>query len=154
MDCMSLLGLADPTEGSLVDLAARYRAAREWARDFSEIADAIELELAPRMEDDTVAVDGVGTLVRTLEKRTAWKDRHASAEFRRYVADMVVREIALDVASGELEPVKRNVATATVDLMLDVLPAFSSVKARGRQLGIDTEDFRSTSEFYRVGIEL
>lgn len=153
MDCTSLLGMIDPTEGSLDELARRYRAAREWARDFHDIADMIELELAARMESDALAVDGVGMLIRTLEKRSTWRDRHASSDFRRYVADTVVREIALDVATGELEATKRNVATATVDLMLDVLPAFSSVKSRGRKLGIDPDDFRTTSEVYRVAVD-
>lgn len=154
MDCTTVLGMLDPTDGTLPELAQRYRAAREWARDFTDIADMIELELAARMEHDAEAIDGVGMLVRSLEKRTAWRDKTSSADFRDHVADMVVKEISLDVATGELEPVKRNVAAATVALMLDVVPAFSSVKARGRQLGIEMDDFRTTSEVYKVNIEL
>ena len=153
MDCQTLLDLGDPTDGSLDELAERYLAARALANEFTAIGDAIELELAARMETDEVPVRGVGVLVRGAEKRSAWRDKHASAEFRYQTGLAVVREIALDIATGELEPVKRNVAQATVDLMLDVIPAFSSVKARGRALGIHPDEYRTVSEVYRVTVD-
>lgn len=152
-DCQSLLDLRDPTEGTLDELATRYRAARELARAFTDIGDAIELDLVARMESDEVRVPRVGMLVRQPYRSSSWRDGHASAEFRREVGQTVVKAIALDLATGELEPVKRNVAEATVALMLDVIPAFSSVKARGRALGLHPEDYRTTSEVLRVNID-
>lgn len=153
MDCQTLLDLVDPTDGSTDELAERYLAARALANELTAIGDAIELELAARMETDEVAVAGVGVLVRRPEKRSAWRDKHASAEFRYQTGLAIVREIALDIATGELEPVKRNVAQATIDLAFEVIPAFSSVKARGRALGIHPDEYRTSSEVYKVTID-
>lgn len=153
MDCQTLLDLGDPSDGTTDELAERYLAARALANEFTAIGDAIELELAARMETDELRVPGVGVLVRSPEKRSAWRDKHASAEFRYQVGLAVVREIALDIATGELEPVKRNVAQATVDLLFDVVPAFSSVKRRGHSLGIHPDDYRTSTEIYKVTID-
>jgi hypothetical protein len=153
MDCQSLLDLGDPTEGTLDELARRLAMARILASLLTDIGDAIELDLAARMEDDEVRVPHVGVLVRSREKRSSWRDSYASAEFRREVGQAVIKEIALDIVTGELEPVKRNVAEATVALMFDVIPAFSSVKARGKALGVHPSDYRIESEVTRVTID-
>jgi hypothetical protein len=153
MDCDELLTVRDPSEGDLREVATRYRDARYWANELNRIADDLEMELSARMEADEVPVSGVGLLVRRTERRSTWKDEHASADFRRHVGQAVIHKIALDVATGELDPVKRNVATVTVDLMFDVVPAFSSVKAPGRKLGIEVEEYRVISEVYRVSLE-
>lgn len=153
MDCDELLTARDPTEGDLAELASRYRDARHWANQLTGIADDLEAELAARMETSEVHIRGVGLLVRRAERRSTWRDEHASADFRRDVGQAVVHKVAVDIATGELDPVKRNISQFTVETMFEVIPAFSSVKAPGRKLGIDVEEYRVVSEVQKVILE-
>lgn len=153
MDCSSLLALDDATIGDLDELARRYQAARAYCAALADIADGIEIELAARMETDEVTIPGIGVLVRKAEKRSAWRDEYASRDFRSAVAKAVVNKVALDIATGELDPVKRNISQVTVDTLYDVIPAFSTIKSPGRRLGIHPEEFRTQSTVYRVAVD-
>jgi hypothetical protein len=102
------------------------------------------------METDRVTVPHVGWLRRVPTKRSEWRDERSAEDFRHAIAETVVREIALDLATGEVDPVKRNIARATINEMYDIIPSFSDVKARGRRLGIDVSDFRSYSTVMKV----
>jgi hypothetical protein len=144
----------DCIDGDTPELARRYRLALEAGAALRQLVDDLSDELAARMEADQVRVPGVGMLERKRERRSTWLHEHSSVEFRKAVGDTAVNRIALDVGTGELDPVRRNIGRAVVDLLWEYVPSFSSVKAAGKRDGIDVDQFRTTSYVERVELSL
>ena len=144
----------DCIDGDTPELARRYRLALEAGAALRQLVDDLSDELAARMEADQVRVPGVGMLERKRERRSTWPHEHSSVEFRKAVGDTAVNRIALDVGTGELDPVRRNIGRAVVDLLWEYVPSFSSVKAAGKRDGIDVDQFRTTSYVERVELSL
>jgi len=149
-----LAALDDPTEGSMAELVTRLRDARAIAAQFNELSTVIELEIAARMEGDNLTVPHVGHIRRVPQKRSQWKDEDSAERFRDYVAETVVRVVALDLASGEVDITKRNIARATIGELYDIIPSFSDVKARGKRMGIDVSEFRTVSYVDKIEFDL
>jgi hypothetical protein len=102
----------------------------------------LEMELAARLETDITALPGVGVVRRGYTRRSEWRDAHSSADLRADVGTAIAQHVALDVGTGEIDPLRRNIAKATVDAMYEVLPSFSSVKAPAKKYGIQIGDYR------------
>jgi hypothetical protein len=149
----ALMSMEDPTEGTFDELCWRWRDAQVWRKQLDDVIAALETDMVSRMEEDHQPVRGLGLMRRYKAKQTAWRDGSASADFRRDVGDVVVNHVAMDIATGELDPVKRNIARATVATLYEVIPAFSSVKARGQAMGIDLDQYRATTETYKIALD-
>ncbi len=153
MDCAELLALEDPAEGTLADLAQRYSQARQLAQAFTDIANLIEGDLAARMEDDYVRT-GAGVLRRAEATRSTWRYDGAAEQMRDDLARAVAQSVAVDIATGEIDQMKRNVALAAMRAAYSAIPAFSSLKVAGRRnFGLQIGDYRSYETYYRVTVE-
>jgi len=144
----------DAIVGETTELAQRYRLALEAGSALRQMVDDLSDELAARMETETLVVRGVGRLEKKPEKRSTWLHEHSSAQFRKDVGETAVRKVALDIATGELDPARRNIGRAVVDQLWEYLPSFSSVKAAGKRDGIDIDQYRTTTYVDRVQLDL
>lgn len=154
MDCAALLALEDPSDGPLDEVARRYSLARQLATALTDIANLIESDLAARMEDDFTQVPGVGVLRRMEAHRSTWRYDGAAEQMRDDLARAVAQSIAVDIATGEIDQGKRNVALAAMRAAYSAIPAFSSLKVAGRRnFGLQIGDYRSFETYNRVSIE-
>ena len=143
----------DWLEGPLTDRAIRLDRLLALTAQLRKIQDWLELNLAEDMEDDTV-VTPVGTLRRTPVNRSAWANSGSGERMRDDLAHAVAADIAMDVGTGELDPIKRNVALAALRAAYDAIPSFSEIKVAGRKrFKLRMEDYRTYSTHYTVQIE-
>jgi hypothetical protein len=149
-----LLAMPDFTEGTLAECAQRLRDARQARDALTEVVNMLEMELPARMESESVEVPNVGVLRKARVTTSTWSDENAAHDFRERVAQVAIEKIALNVATGELDPVVRNVGRAIVDKLWDYVPSFSTVKAQGKRDGIDVEEYRSFTHSTKVVIDL
>ena len=83
-----------------------------------------------------------------------WRDGDAGRRMREDLAAAVASEVALDVATGEVDPMKRNVALAALRVAYEAIPSFSSLKQAGRErLKLRISDYRTYTNFYSVKLE-
>lgn len=143
------------TEGLVSELALRLDRVSGLIAKLSEVRTWLELDLADRMEADYVPIPGVGRLHRTEFTSSGWKYDGAGDRMREDLANAVAMDVALDVATGEVEPMKRNVALAAIRAVYEAIPAFSSLKAAGpKRFGVRISDYRNYSKAYRVAMEV
>ena len=146
-----LLAMDAPSEGTIDELGMRLRdlyAVVEQARDLIAV---IESDLIARMEGDLAVVPHVGVFERSLARTSRWRDKTASADFRRDVFAAIVDEVAVDKVTGDRDQLRANVARLVMQQVDDALPAFSSLKASGRKrLRIDVDQYREFDESYKL----
>lgn len=142
------------TEGTLFDLAMRLERVKALKAHMTEVETWLELSLAERMETDEVPIPGVGLLKRSRASRSVWKFEHSAQQMREDLAKCVANEVALDVATGEFDEMKRNVVLAAMRVAYDAIPSFSNLKVAGqRRLNIHIWDYRETEYYNRVTLE-
>lgn len=142
------------TEGPLFDLALRLERVKALRNHLNEVESWLELTLAERMEADEVPVEGVGLLKRARATRSSWKYEDSAEKMREDLANRVAEEVSLDVATGEYDEMKRNVARAAMRAAYEAIPSFSNLKVSGqRRLNIHIWDYRTTDYYYRVTLE-
>lgn len=140
--------------GSVADLAHRLHRIRAMREFLHEMEQEIEENLAASMETDVIDIPGLGRSRRSETTRSTWADDSAAERLRDDLASAVAREVALDIATGEMDPMKRNVAMHTMRAAYEAIPSFSSVKTAGRKrFGIAIGDYRSFDTGYTVKIE-
>jgi hypothetical protein len=129
-------------DGPVPDIGRRLAMAR-WIlvriqRAVNDMSDALALS----MEEDSLTVDGFGILKRTPIKSSRWRYEESAQRLRDDVRDAVVSSIAMDIATGEVDPVKRNIARVAIDRVWDIVPSFSTIKAAGRSYDLDINEYR------------
>lgn len=143
----------DWTEGTVDELGLRLQRVRVLQGVLHRIGQDIEDTVVASMTEDTAAFPG-GQLHRNEVRSSAWIDDSASERMRDDLAAAVAYEVALDVASGEVDPMKRNVALRAIRTAYEVIPSFSALKTAGqRRLGLHIGDYRSFGTTYKIAIE-
>jgi hypothetical protein len=143
------------TEGPVADLALRLDRVVTLHHMLAEIQSWLELALAESMEDDDISLRGIGVLHREEQTRSSWKHAHSGEQLREDLAVAVASNVALDVATGEVDPMKRNVALHALRTAYEAIPSFSSLKVAGRKkLGLKISDYRDYSTYYKVTLEV
>jgi precorrin-6B methylase 1 len=94
----------------------------------------------------------VGLLNRTRETTSRWKDKGAGDDLRHDLKEAIARRLAANIRTGEVDEMTRGVVRLALDAAFEVIPAFSSVKAPARKLGVDIEDYRDFGVRYRVQV--
>ena len=151
-----LNGIPDDSwiEGDVFDRAVRLDRATYLIELLKERTRDLELSLADSMEEDQMLVPGVGKLTRSEKKSWSWRDGHAGERMREDLAIAVATEVALDVATREVDLEKRNVALEALRVAYDAIPSFSTLKNAGaRRLRLKVGDYRVCSESYAVRID-
>lgn len=141
-DLLAASATEDITDGELADLARRLSTAQRAMAVLRTMAEDLTLEISARVESDLTPVPGVGVIERGYTRRSNWKDEHSSERLRHDLGEAVVTTISLDLATGELDPVKRNISRATVSALMECLPAFSSIKQPAHRFGIRIGEYR------------
>jgi len=150
---LSTLGPDAWTDGDVTDQAIRLDRLITLSLLVKEAREMIELSLAESMETDDLYTP-VGVLRRVERNTSAWRYEGASERLRDDLAMAVASSVAIDVATGEIDPAKRNVAMAAMRKAYEAIPSFSSLKVAGRKsLGLHIGDYRSYSTHYGVDIE-
>jgi len=150
---VELRSVPDWTTGDLLDRAVALSRLKEVVALCKEAMTELELSLAESMTEETM-ITPVGLLRRTEKVTSTWKYDGAGDLFRDDLANAVVMRVAVDVGTGEMDPVKRNVAREALRVLYDVIPAISTVKSGAkRAIGIDVGDYRSFSRHYAVELQ-
>lgn len=145
--------LDDWTEGPVGERGLRLHRLRVLADLLATRISAVEQSLADSMETDRIDVPSLGQLVREEVVRERWKGDGAGERLRDDLAMAVAQDVAMDVGTGELDPIKRNVALATMRAAYDAIPSFSSLKVAGRRrFGLHIADYRDYSTGYKVTV--
>jgi hypothetical protein len=106
------------------------------------------------MDEDEVTFPGVGRLVRSEKLTTKWRDKSSGEQMRDDLATAVASAVALDVATGEVDPMKRNVALAAIRTAYEAIPSFNNLKVAGRKrLGLRMDDYLAYDSHYVVSLE-
>jgi hypothetical protein len=139
------------TEGTLADRAKRLHLLSLVAAKVDELTEEINDAIAADMEADLVEVPGIGVLQRDKATSSTWRFKGANDQMREDLANAVARDIATDEATGEIDPMKRNIALAALRIAYEAIPSFSSInKAGARRLGLYVSDYREFSERDKV----
>lgn len=143
-------GMTTIVEGSVADLAKRLalflkiKALLDLA--IKDMSDAMAL----KMDFELLDVPGYGWLKKVPTETSRWKDKNSSTDLREDIKSAVVASVAMDIGTGELDPVKRNIARATADRLMSILPQPNAVLKEGKNYGIDIRDYRDYTQTYRV----
>lgn len=151
-----LRGIPDDawTEGTIDEVALRLHRLRVFIEFLGERAAWCEQQLVDAMPEDTMTVQFVGPVHRVERSGSAWKTKTSGEQMRSDLKRAVADSIAVDVATGDMDPMKRNVARATMDLAFEVIPSFSSLGKAGRErLGLHITDYRDFSTSYKIAID-
>lgn len=144
--------LDDWTEGSITDRGLRLHRLRALTGLLDVLINAVDESLSGAMEFDVMRMP-YGELHREEVRRERWRDDGASDRMRDDLAEAVAHDIALDVATGEIDPMKRNIAIAAMRAAFTAIPSFSTIKVDGRRrFGLDPRDYRETLTGYKVTV--
>jgi hypothetical protein len=144
LEATAWLGRTDVTEDATVnDLGFRLHAVDTILAAFTEHRQALAIALAETMETDTVTVPHVGQVRRTWKAGSAQWDTET---VRRDIREKILRRVALDPSTGELNPVWRGVAANTIEWVARTwgLNAPKTGTDSGiRALELDVDNYRS-----------
>lgn len=139
------------TDGPLFDRTVRLDRAKAMIEMLEEGIREIELSLIDSMEEDELTFPGIGQVKREEKWTSSWRDGDAGRRMREDLASAVAAEVSLDVATGEMDPMKRNVALAALRMAYEAIPSFSTLKTVGRErLGLRIGDYRRSSSYYTI----
>lgn len=142
------------TEGTVSEVALRLDRVEYLIAKLNEISGWLETVLTESMEEDAFELPGIGLFHRQEKKRSTWRYKHSGEQLRNDLAAAVAADVSMDVATGELDPLKRNIALATMRAAYEAIPSFSSINVPGRKrFGLDLEDYRTTETYYGIKIE-
>jgi hypothetical protein len=143
----------DWLDGPVSDVGLRYHRLLAVERLVHSLCESLQLQLVDSMDSDLVGFPG-GRLVRTEVNSSAWKTKDSGKQLRDDLTRAVADNIALDVATGDMDPIKRNVARATMLLALEAIPSFSNLNKAGRErLGLQMSYYRDYGTTYKVTVE-
>jgi hypothetical protein len=153
----SLRANGDATEGTARDVAQRFALATALKAECSALLDECSESLNDRMEGKTLHLPGVGLFQRGTKQRKRNRYDDTPDRLRSDVISAISGEVALDVASGEVDPMKRNVARAALDRIYEVMSVGAPKALARTSLGIAPDDYyeidRVASVTFRAGIE-
>lgn len=142
-------------DGTIDDLARRLDLIERIQAVLREMHEHVTETLIAEMEDETV-LTGSGML-RRVERRgsSKWNDDDAADRMRSDIVRAIADDIALDVATGEMDPMKRNVASAAVSsLLADLGKSWRLLVAGQRRLGVWENEYKTSGAVtYRVELE-
>lgn len=108
--------------GTIEELARRLDLALRAIALLNDIAGQAEMALVEAMPEDAMAINGVGLLVRSEKPpRMSWHDEDSASRLRDDLSVAIARDIAFDVATGEIDPLKRNIAMVAAQAALDAV---------------------------------
>jgi hypothetical protein len=134
--------LAAVTEGTVEDLVTRLDAVTRIGKLAAEMQDALALALADQVNDESMAIPGVGLLNRVPKGGTRVR-RGGTAKLRQDLPIAVARKVGVDPYTGEINADRRDgAADAVREVIATCGITASSLKVSARELiGLDPDDY-------------
>lgn len=142
------------TTGPIAELANTLDRLRYLQSIVRKAEQAISDTLVGSMETDEMTIPGVGRITRVEKTQPSWKYPGANDQMRDDLAQAVANSISVDIATGEIDTARRNIALAAMRMAYEVIPSFSNLLKAGRErLGLHIGDYRTYSTHYTISIE-
>ena len=153
----SLRASGESTDGTARDVAQRYALATALKAECSALLDECAESLNDRMEGSTLHLPGVGLFQRTTRTRKRNRYDDTPERLQSDLVGAISAEVALDVATGDVDPMKRNVARAALDRLYEVASVGQPKAAARKSLSIAVDDYyeidKVPSVTFRAGVE-
>lgn len=154
-DALSIAHADSVSEGLLPELAQRLDIIDTVLAALGIMREALTIELAARMEADEIEVPGVGYLTR-IERTSSgtWKYDGAREQMFSDLKGALASRLAVDPATGEVNPALRRLITLTVDEMLEAISVGNPKAAFRKRYGLDPHDYRTAGDVtgYKVAV--
>jgi len=152
MDVDALCAALEDNGDHTVDgLARRLLSLRLLKGRITELEAELEDDLVASMESDHTVVPGTGLVKRVERSSSTWRFDGAGERMRDDLVHAVANRVAVDVGTGEIDTVKRNIAAEAMRVAFTAIPAFTTLKRNS--LGLRNSDYRQYSNTYRISIE-
>ena len=149
---LDTLDLGELTEGTLADLGRRYDMLLRIIGMAKHARDALEIALVEAMPEDSLSMEDV-TIIRKRSPRSAWKERDSAVRMREDIRRTVATMVATDVATGEVDPMRRNLIEHAINELWKGVPSFSSIKVEAaKSWGLRMGDYRSYTDGYTLTV--
>jgi hypothetical protein len=146
---LDLIPLDAATTGSLGDYAQRLDLVRRVIEVATVLRNHLELAVIEAMPTKHETAGGL-RIVREPQPRSTWKDNGSSAQMRNDIEREVATKLAMDYATGDVDPERRNLIMHAIHELWDVLPAPSMMKASSRRFGLRIGDYRNFTTGYSI----
>lgn len=144
VSALQTMTLETATDGTLTELAQRLDLCYRIAAQVREITDALQDDIASRMEDDTTSIAGIGVVQRKARTSSTWIDDTSRERMMDDAIGAIIRRVAIDPASGEIHGPLANVAREVWRLTQESFSIGADPKAGFRKvLKLAPDEYRS-----------
>ncbi len=141
---LKIISLEDLTEGTLQELAQRLATCNALTSVLKYVTDALQDDIAARMETDTAEVSGVGMIQRKARTSSTWIDDSSKEQMMDDAISAIIRRVAVDPATGEVHPPLANAAREVWRLTQDAFSFTADPKTAFRKvLGLAPDEYRA-----------
>lgn len=148
---LELVPLNEATTGDLAEYAQRLDMTRRIIEFATHLRNHLEVAIAEAMPTNVERAGGL-RITRERATRSNWVDSTASERMRADIEHLVATKLALNPATGDVDPQRRNIISYAIHELWDVLPAPSAMKAGARRFGLSITDYRNFTEGYTIKI--
>jgi hypothetical protein len=141
---MKIISFESLTEGTLPELAQRLDMCQSLTSVLKYMTDALQEDIAARMEDDSTTITGVGVVQRKAKTSSTWIDDTSRERMMEDSIRAIIRRVAVDPATGEMHAPLANVAREVWRLTQDSFSFTADPKSAFRKvLGLAPDEYRS-----------
>lgn len=141
---MKIISLESLTEGNLQELAQRLDMCYSLANLLKYMTDALQEDIAARMETDTTEIHGVGLVQRKVRTSSTWIDDSSKERMMDDAISAIVRRVAVDPATGEMHAPLANAAREVWRLTQDSFSFGADPKTAFKKvLGLAPDEYRA-----------
>jgi hypothetical protein len=148
---LDVAGRGEFDVGSIGEYAQRLDMLRRIIQQATAMRNTLELTLAEAMPESRMSEGGL-RIVRERASRSYWKDASASERMKEDIEHQVATKLATDVATGEVDQMRRNVISHAIHELWAVLPAPSTLKAGARRFDLTLSDYRDYAPGFNIRI--
>lgn len=143
------------TEGTTAEIAMRLAEIRSILGNLRSVEDELIEELSARMEDDQVAITGVGMVSRKPRTSSTWIDEDSRERMMEDSIRAMIQRTCVDPATGEIHPPLARVASEIWRLTTESFSFVADPKSAFRKvLGLAPDEYRSKRVTgYNISIE-
>ena len=144
LQAIEVLSTDTMTEGTLNELVRRLELCHRMTATLRDKIDALNEDIAARMENDTATIAGVGTVQRKPRTSSTWLDDTSRERMMDDAISAIIRRVAVDPATGEMHAPIANAAREVWRLTQDSFSFGADPKAAFRKvLGLAPDEYRA-----------
>lgn len=147
VDVVGVLEMITPdaaTDGTLAELTQRLDLCNRISSQIRVLTDALQEDIASRMEEDVASIAGIGIVQRKPRTSSTWIDDTSKERMMDDAISAIIRKVAVDPASGEIHGPLANVAREVWRLTQDAFSFTADPKAAFKKvLGLAPDEYRA-----------